>query len=112
MLLRETCQGSKFADAGIGDQDIDLPLYLHGLVKAIEVLKLRDVPSNAYDAAADRLRRLVELLLAAACYEDKGAFVDKALRRGASYSRGAAGNHGYLSLQLDHNRHSFLLMKR
>jgi hypothetical protein len=43
--------------------------------------------------------------LAAARYEDKGAFVDEALRRGETYSRGAAGNHGHLSLQLAHNRH-------
>src|ERR1700681_2857466 len=85
--------------AGIGDQDIDLSLRLHGLVKAIEVLQFRDVPPNAYDVAADCLHGLVELLLAAARYEDKGAFVDEALRRGETYSLGAAGNHGDLSLQ-------------
>src|SRR5271165_1814778 len=106
MLLGEACQGSEFADAGIGDQDIDLSLRLHGLVEPIEVLQFRDVPLNTYDVAADRLHGLVELLLAAACYEDKRAFVDKALRRGETYSRGAAGNHGYLSLQLGHDRHS------
>ena len=66
------------------------------------MLQFRDVPPNAYDVAADRLHGLVELLLAAARYEDKGAFVDKALRSGETYSRGAAGNHGHLSLQLAH----------
>src|SRR5277367_2747795 len=106
MLLREACQGSEFADAGIGDQDIDLPLRLHGLVEAIEVLQFRNVPPNAYDVAADRLHGLVELLLAAARYEDKSAFVDEALRRGETYSGAAAGNYGHLSLQLGHDRHS------
>src|SRR5271168_2933658 len=106
MLLREACQGSELADARIGDQDINLSLRLHGLVEAIEVLQFRDVPLNAYDIAADRLHCLVELLLAAARYEDKSAFVDEALRRGETYSRGAAGNHGHLSQQLGHDRHS------
>ena len=38
MLLREACQGSEFADAGISDQNIDLSLRLDGLVESIEVL--------------------------------------------------------------------------
>src|ERR1700730_4899336 len=51
-------------------------------------------------------------ILAAARDEDRGAFVDEALRRGETYSHCAAGNHGHLSLQLAHNRHvHFLLMK-
>src|SRR3984893_7847809 len=102
MLLREACQGSEFADAGIGDQDIDLSLRLHGLVEAIEVLQFRDVPPNAYDVVADRFHGLVELLLAAARYEDRGAFVDEAPRRGGTYSGGASGNHGHLSLPFAH----------
>ena len=67
-----------------------------GLVEAIEVRQFRDVPANAYDVAADRLHGLVEFSLTAARYEDKGAFVDEALRRGETYSRRAAGNHGHL----------------
>src|ERR1700721_2748081 len=106
MLLREGCQGSEFADAGIGDQDIDLSLGLHGLVESIEVRQFGDVPANTCNVAADRLHGLVELLLAATRYEDVGAFVDEALRRGETYSRGAAGNHGEVSLQLAHSRHS------
>ena len=69
------------------------------------MLQFRDVSPNAYDVAADRLHGLVELLLAAARYEDKGAFVDKAFRSGETYSRAAAGNYGHLSLQLAHNRY-------
>src|ERR1700676_2502370 len=109
MLLRERCQGSEFADADIGDQDIDLSLRLHGLVESIEVRQFGDVSLNACDAAPDRLQRLVELLLAAARYEDIRAFVDEALRRGETYSRGASGNHGNLSLQLAHHRYSFVV---
>jgi hypothetical protein len=104
MLLREGCQGSEFADAGIGDQDIDLSLRLHGLVESIEVRQFGDVPANTCNVAADRLHGLVELLLAAARYEDVGAFIDEPLRRGEAYSRCAAGNHGHLSLQLAHYR--------
>src|SRR5258708_35507552 len=100
MLLGEACQGSEFADAGIGDQDIDLPLRLHGLVEKIEVRQFGDVPPNACDVATDRLHGLVEFLLAAARYEDIGAFIDEPLRRGQTYSRGASGNHAQLSLQL------------
>src|SRR6202035_5786885 len=107
MLLREACQGSEFARAGIGDQDIDLSLCLHGLVEAIEVLQFGDVSPNSCHVAADRLDRFVEFLLAATRYEDVGALIDEALRRGETYSRGASGNHGHLSLQLAHSRHSF-----
>src|ERR1700694_1721556 len=107
MLYSEGCQGSEFADAGIGDQDIDPSLRLHGLVEPIEVLQFGDVSPNACNLAADDLYGLVELLLAAACYEDVGAFIDEPLRCGETYSRGASGNHGHLSLQLAHYRHSF-----
>src|ERR1700704_4317886 len=98
MLLREGCQGSEFADAGIGDQDINLSFRLHGLVESIEVRQFGDVSPNACNVAADGPHGLVEFLLAAACYEDVGTFIDEPLRRGETYSRGAAGNHGHLSL--------------
>src|SRR5258707_5792640 len=112
MLLREGCQGSEFSDAGIGDQDIDLPLRLHGLVEKIEVRQFGDVPANTCNVAADRLHGLVEFLLAAARYEDIRAFIDEPLRRGETYSRGASGNHGHPSLQLAHCRYSFFLVDR
>src|SRR5258705_2044334 len=65
MLLSEACQGSEFARAGISDQDIDLPLRLHVLVEAIEVLQFGDVSPNACNLSAYRLDGLVEFLLAA-----------------------------------------------
>ena len=105
MLLRKACQGSEFAGAGIGDQDIDLSLRRHRFVKAIEVLQFGDVPPNADDVAADRFYGLVELLLATACYEDKGTFVDEALCNGETYPRATAGNHSRFSVQLAHNHH-------
>ena len=107
MLLGEACQGSEFADAGIGDQDIDLSFRLHGLVESIEVLQFGGVSPNACNVAADRLHGLVELLLATARYEDIRALIDEPLRSGETYSRGASGNHGHLSLQLAHSCHSF-----
>jgi hypothetical protein len=106
-MRRSFSSMGKFADAGIGDQDVDFSLRLHDLVEAIEVLQFRNVPANACDVAADRLHGLIERLLTAPRYEDKGAFVDEALRRGETYSRGATGNHGEVSLQLAHSRHSF-----
>src|SRR5258705_417455 len=111
MLLCEGCQGSKFTNAGIGDQHIDLSLSFHGLVESIEVLQFADVPANTCNVAADRLHGLIEFLLAAARYENIRAFVDEALRRGETYSRGASGNHSHLSLQLAHSS-LLLLIKR
>src|SRR6202011_1806102 len=100
MLLRESCQGSEFAYAGIGDQGIDLSLRLHGLVESIEVRQFGDVPANTFNVAADRLHGLVEFLLPAARYEDVGAFIDEPLRRGEAYSRCAAGDYGPVFLHL------------
>src|ERR1700730_223602 len=107
MLLREACQWSEFAGAGISDQDVNLPLCLHGLVEAIEVLQFGDISPNSCHVAADRLDGLVEFLLAATRYEDVGALIDEPLRCGETYSRGASGNHAHHSLQLAHSRHSF-----
>src|ERR1700730_13572536 len=98
MRLSEACQGSEFARTGISHQELDFPLRLHGLGETIEVLQFGDVSSNACNLAADRLDGLVEFLLAATRYEDVSAFIDESLRRGETYSRGAAGNHGQLSL--------------
>src|SRR5258706_8240791 len=105
MLLREACQGSEFARAGISDQDIDLSLRLRGFVESIEVLQFGDVSPNACNLAADRLDGFVEFLLSAACYEDIGTFIDEPPRYSETYSRSASGNHGHLSLQLAHSRH-------
>src|SRR5258706_9298353 len=77
MLLREACQGSEFAGAGISDQDIYLSLPLPGFVESIEVLQFGDVSPNACNLAADRLDGFVEFLLSAACYEDIGTFIDE-----------------------------------
>src|SRR6478752_3572791 len=107
MLLGEARQGSEFARAGISDQNINLSLRFHGLVESIEVLQFGDVTPNACNIAADRLHGIVEFLLAAARYEDVGTFIDEPLRCGETNSRGASGNHGHLSLQLAHTRHSF-----
>src|SRR6202030_4202501 len=87
-------------------QDIDVSLRLHGLIEAIEILQFGDVAPHPCDIAADCLDGLVEFLLAAAGYEDIGAFADKPLRDGKTYSRSAAGHHSQLSLQLAHHRQS------
>src|SRR5260370_7820873 len=106
MLLGEGCQGSEFANAGIGDQDIDLSLRLDGLVESIEVRQFGDVPANTCNVAADRLHGLVEFLFAATRYEDVSVLFDEPLRCGETYSRGASANHRPFSLHLPHSLHS------
>src|ERR1700677_1765587 len=98
MRLGEARQWSELADAGIGDQDIDLSLRPDNLIESIEVLQFGDVSLNSQDVAADRLGGRFQFLLPAACYEDVGTFIDKGFCRRQPYSCGAAGHHGDLAL--------------
>jgi hypothetical protein len=47
MRLGEARQRREFADAGIGDQDIDVPLRLDSFIESIEVVQFGDVSLNA-----------------------------------------------------------------
>ena|ERR1700722_10640710 len=64
-------EGNKFANAGVGERNIDSSLRLRdGLVKTIEVGQCGNVPANPKNADADCHHGLVEFLLATARDED------------------------------------------
>src|ERR1700731_3627928 len=100
MLLRDLSQGSKFGDAGVGENDIDSPLRLDGLIETIKVGQFGNVSLNASNVAADRRYGLVEFLLTTARDEDIGTLFHEELCCSQPYPGGATSNHCYLSLQL------------
>src|SRR3989442_6814204 len=78
MLFGDGPKGNKFADAGVGENNIDALLHLKdGLVKAIKVSQLGNVSLNSRNVRADCLHGLVEFLLAAARDEDIGTLFDE-----------------------------------
>src|SRR5947209_7976154 len=78
MLFGDGPKGNKFADAGVGENNIDSPLHLRDdLVKTIKVSQLGNVSLNSRNVGADCLHGLVEFLLAAARDEDMGALFDE-----------------------------------
>src|SRR5882762_8567705 len=106
MLFRDASQGSKFSNAGVGENDIDPPLHPDGLIETIKVGQFGNVSLNASHVAADCLHGLIKLLLATACDENVGALFDKELCRSQPDPRRAAGDDCYFSLQLPHLRSS------
>ncbi len=82
MLFGDGPKGNKFANASVGENNIDSPLHLrNGLVKAIKVSQLGDVSLNSRNVGADCLHGLVEFPLAAARDEDIGTLFDEKLCR-------------------------------
>src|SRR4029077_11084508 len=85
MLFGDSPKGSKFANAGVGENNIDSPLRVRdGLVETIKVGQFGNVSLNAGNVVADCLHGLVEFFLAAARDEDIGTLFDKKLCRGQS----------------------------
>src|SRR6266849_9469141 len=71
MLFGDCPEGNKFANASVGENNIDSPLYLRdGLVETIKVVQFGNVSLNARNVAADCLYGLVEFLLATARDKD------------------------------------------
>src|SRR4029077_2558593 len=61
MLFGDGPKGNKFANAGVGEDNVDSPLHLRdGLVKAIKVSQLGDVSLNSRDVGPDCPHGLVE----------------------------------------------------
>src|SRR5205809_7733831 len=80
MLFGDGPKRNKFADAGVGENNIDSPLHLSdGLVKTIKVSQLGNVALNSRNAGADCLHSLVEFLLAAARDENISTLFDEKL---------------------------------
>src|SRR5258708_1864384 len=106
MLFGDGPEGNKFANAGIGENNIDSPLHLSdGLIETIKVGQFGNVSLNARNVAADCLYGLVEFLLAAARDEDIGALFDEKLCRSQSNPFCAAGDDSDLAFELV--RHHF-----
>src|SRR5580700_7382412 len=100
MLFGDLAQRSKFANAGVGENNVDSPPQLrHGLVEAIEVGPLGNVSLNSRNVAANRPHRLVEFLRSAAGDEDIGTFFDEKLRRCQPNPFGPAGDDGGLAFK-------------
>src|SRR5260221_1094777 len=101
MILGDCHKGNKFANAGVGENNIDSPLHLRdGLVKTIKVSQLGNVPLNSRNVRTDCLHGLVEFLLAAARDEDIGTLFDEELCRSQSNPFCATGDDGGLAFEL------------
>src|SRR2546429_9339045 len=79
MLFRYLSQRSKPTDTGVSEKNIDSPIRLDDFVETINVGEFGNVSLNACNVLADCLHGLVEFLLATACDEDVGTFVNKQL---------------------------------
>src|SRR5882724_10886441 len=101
MLFGDGPKGNKFANAGVGENNIDSPLHLSNrLVKTIEVSQLGNVSLNSRNVGADCLHGLVEFLLAAARDEDIGTLLDEKLCRSQPNPFCPSGNDGDLAFEL------------
>src|SRR5713226_10092173 len=101
MLFGDRPKGNKFADAGVGENNIDSPLHpKDGLVKTLKVSQLGNVSLNSRNVGADCLHGLVEFLLAAARDEDIGTLFDEELCRSQPNPFCPAGDDGGLAFEL------------
>src|SRR6266851_3535457 len=101
MLCGDGRNGNKFANAGVGEDNIDSPLHLgDGLVKTIKVSQFGNVSLNARNVSADCLHGLVEFLLAAARDEDIGTLLDEECCSGQPNPVCPAGDDGGLAFEL------------
>src|ERR1700730_15147898 len=105
MLFGDRAKGNKFANTGVGENNVDLSLRLSDdLVKTVKVSQIRNISLHARDVAPDRLHGLVEFLLPAACDENIGTLFDEKLCGGQSNAFGAAGDDGDLTFELFRHR--------
>src|ERR1700676_3436935 len=101
MLFGNGPKGNKFGNAGVGENNIEPPLYLRdGFVKTIQVGWFGDVPLNAGNVAADCLYGLVEFLLSTARNEHIGTLFDEKLGRSQSNPFCAASDDSDLAFEL------------
>src|SRR5882724_12396905 len=101
MLCGDGRNGNKFANAGVGEDNIDSPLHLgDGLVQTIKVSQLGNVSLNSTNVGADCIHGLVEFLLPAARDEDIGTLFDEELCRSQPNPFCAAGDDSDLTFEL------------
>ena len=78
MLFGDGTKGNKFANAGIGENNIESAFHVgNRLVKTIKIGEFGNVALNARNVGADCLHRFVEFLLPAAGNEDIGTLLDE-----------------------------------
>src|ERR1700731_585994 len=100
MLFGDGPQGNKFANAGVGENNVDLPLHLrYGRIKTIKVSHLGNVSLNSANVGANGLHGLVEFLLAAARDEDIGTLFDEKFCRSQPNPFCPAGDDGDLAFE-------------
>src|SRR5213593_3876869 len=101
MLFGDGPKGNKFANAGVGENNIDSPLHLRdGLIKTIKVSQLGNVSLNSRNVGADCLHGLVEFLLTAARDEDIGTLFDEPSCSRQPNPFCAAGDDGGFAFEL------------
>src|ERR1700720_3306096 len=101
MLFGDGSKGNKFANTGVGENNIDLPLRLSdGLVKTIKVGQFGNVSLHARDVATDRLHGRVEFCLPSARDEDIVALFDEKLCRSQPKPCRAPGGYRDLAFEL------------
>src|ERR1700720_4009232 len=101
MLFGDGPEGDKFANAGVGENNIDSPFHLSdGLVKTNKVSELGHGSLNSRNFVADCLHGLVEFLLPAARDEDIGTLFDEKLCRSQPNPFGPAGDDSGLAFEL------------
>ena len=101
MLFSDGPEGNKFANAGVGENNIDSPLHPRdGLVETIKVGRISNVSLNTRNVAADYLYGLIEFLLPTARDEDVGALFDEKFCRSQPNPFGAACDESDLVFKL------------
>src|ERR1700722_8777360 len=101
MLFGDGPKGNKFANAGVGENNVDSSLHLRdGLVKTIKVGQFGDVSLNSRNVGADCFYGLVEFLLAAAWDEEIRTLVDEYFCRSQPNPCCPAADDGGLALKL------------
>src|SRR6202140_2805418 len=101
MLFGDGPERNKFANAGVGENNIDSPLHLgDGLVETVKVGQFGNVSLNARNVAADCLYGLVEFLLATARNEDIRTLFDEKFCRSQPNPFGAACDESDLVFKL------------
>jgi hypothetical protein len=101
VLRRDLLDRPVFDEAGVGENDIDDALLRRDdLIQPVQVGEVGDVTFDGGDIPSDRRLGLIELGLTSPVDVDIGALLDEAFGRRQADAAAAAGDDGYLVLQL------------
>src|SRR5438270_7033764 len=107
MIVCNLAKRSKFADARIRKNDVELAfLLLHCRVQPVQVRRFGHITLNARYVMPDLVHRCDQLALPAAHDEYERAFLNEPLCRCKSNSAAASGNH--CNLLCEFVRHMYL----